>query len=755
MYHDLLANFTGGIASPDVLARVDMEQYTTFMRDCVNGIVKPFGGIYKRMGTVNKGTTYNNGKARLIVFRQPDNDYLLEFTDGHLRVWHKQEIVANITSPYSYDLVEKLKYIKSANTMFIVCGDLPIYELRRNGDNWSFNELIMEIPPFGDLIDDGTTLTFDKTTGDATITANKSFFTSDMIGDRIKVYQEVGTRTQVEALAGTSGGASKVCTSVYVGSSWSLRTSGSWSGTVTLSRSKDGEEYVEYATYVSNDRDFNASDSGSVETNDGYYYRVTFTRITEGTCTVTFTSYSYTAEGIVEITAVASSTSASGTMIRDIASIGTIDEFALSEFSKTNGYPHCIEFFQDRLVLANTEAKPNGLWLSKSGDYTNFDEQIENGSLTDDSAINTSVIARNDYNIKNLITFKDLCVFTGEDERVINGDSTATPSNILIRTQSSWGSTDKFMPFIADNFVVYIQSNGSYIRNFAYNWENDGYTGDELSLRIHSFVHGRTITDYAYTKYPDGIAYFTLDDGTLLLLSYLTQQRVYGWSRFETQGSYYNVESVNEDNTDVLWFVVERDGNYYVERQEVEPLTDNATDYLMLDNAEKFTGVSEVTIPRFAGKEVWALTTGEKYTVKTYTAAADGKITLDDTAATAIIGLGYDFTMSLPEVHTALDGHGSILGQRRTIGKVGLKVYKSFAGDVYVNDDNYPEPINPVIETSMSDLAESPYNTSLASTVYDFPVNKNSSISDAITIRSREPYPLRVLAVVRDIDVNV
>lgn len=52
------------------------------------------------------------------------------------------------------------------------------------------------------------------------------------------------------------------------------------------------------------------------------------------------------------------------------------------------------------MVLANTDSKPNGLWLSKSSDYTNFDEQIEDGTLTDDSSINTSVIARNDYAIK-------------------------------------------------------------------------------------------------------------------------------------------------------------------------------------------------------------------------------------------------------------------------------------------------------------------------------------------------------------------
>lgn len=37
--------------------------------------------------------------------------------------------------------------------MFLVCGDLPIYQLKKDGEEWSFEELNIKIPPFGELVD--------------------------------------------------------------------------------------------------------------------------------------------------------------------------------------------------------------------------------------------------------------------------------------------------------------------------------------------------------------------------------------------------------------------------------------------------------------------------------------------------------------------------------------------------------------------------------------------------------------------------
>lgn len=38
-YRYLTPNLTGGVASKDILARVDLEKYATFLKQCKNGIV--------------------------------------------------------------------------------------------------------------------------------------------------------------------------------------------------------------------------------------------------------------------------------------------------------------------------------------------------------------------------------------------------------------------------------------------------------------------------------------------------------------------------------------------------------------------------------------------------------------------------------------------------------------------------------------------------------------------------------------------
>lgn len=925
MYRDLLNNFTGGIASPDVLARIDMDKYRTFLKDCLNGTVKPYGSIYKRMGTINKGTTAKNKKAKIIAFSQPTTDYMLEFTDYYLTVRYKGEKVREIESPFSEANIKKLKFIKSADTMFLVCGDLPIYQLRKDSEEWSFEKLNIKIPPFGELVDntssvqkytvpgnytfkatetglhtvtvagaggggsgvlyvgsslqgsggkggrgglhtfeieltkdesyevivgaggkggavhyqdvigsdrgnvggdggsssafgqiaqggggataaishafgvsngsDGTsygyggeggakgvaysdaalngsdgsdgwvtiTYNYDEkiilypsgTSGTITLTSNHPFFEEGMVSDSIKLYQTIATKAVVNSSGGEGTGSS-----LLVGDSWSLRTSGIWSGTVTLMRSKDNVEYIDYATYVSNNDDYNASDSGSVGREDAYYLKVKFA-ITSGTCTVTLTSFGYTAEGIIKLTEVTSATEAIGTLIRSLGSTDSIDEFALSEFSSTRKYPSCIEFFQDRMVLANTDSKPNGLWLSKSSDYTNFDEQIEDGTLTDDSAINTSVIARNDYAIKNLITFQDLCIFTGEDERIISGSSAVTPAQISINTQTGWGSSEAHIPFVADNRVLYIQSNEAYIRDFSYNYAMDRYDGTELTLMVHHLLNGKNIVDYTYTKYPDSLIYLILDDGSMLCLTYMLQEKVFGWTRFATQGSYIAVETIKEDDTDVIYFVIERDGTYYIERQELDQYTEDPADYCMLDNADIFENNdgSNIVIERFAGKTVWVMTSGDSFNVKEQTAGEDGKIEIEPPLkgvySKIIVGLGYEFSMTIPETHTTIKSTGSIVDQSRCLNSAVVRYYLSYSGYVYSRNKDRAVPLISTLDGGGKSQLDENFSVKLLSATQKVILDQNSARADELTIFSEDPYPLRIMFVARDVDVNV
>ncbi len=833
-YRDLIAGFTGGVASDDVLARVDLDRYRTYLRDAQNCVVKPYGGVYKRNGSLRIATTYDNYAARQIVFRQPDVDYMLEFTPEWLVVRRAGVFVTAMETQFTAADIAALKHIKSADTLFLVCGRLPIQMIKKNGETWSISEFEIEIPPFMELDESGTVLTPSDIIDEIQIAASKNFFAASMLGDRIKMFQKVATKIEQSTSGTTSSTYSKTVyldsnisllitgswvgtitlqradadwvdvqtfnangayaiaayeasyrlkfsvstglataklndsrssitasyqasdtNMIYVGDSWNILTTGSWTGTVTLMRSKDGQAFEDYKIYSSLNNDYNADQSGVVDTNDGYYYKVRY-GVTSGTAKATLTSFGYTNEGIVKITGVIDTQNATATVIRQLAAAEAVTDFALPEFSAANGYPKCIEFFKDRFVLAATNKKPNGFWISKSGDYVNFDEQIEDGKITDDSAINTSIIARNDYNIKNVVTGKDLCIFTGEDERILSGDSAFTPTNLNIKPQTSWGSSEGLMPFVAGNRILYIQNNESYVRDFAYSYEADSYTGEELTLLIHHLLDGKKIVDYAYIKYPDSLIYFVLDDGTILCLTYLLEQKVFAWTRMVTQGEYVNVESAKENGQEVLYLVVKRDGTYYIEKQAADNYSEDPADYCMLDSAEVFTNSTGqgIVIPRFANKNIVVITTGSVYKVSNQTAGPAGEISVEEnsegTYENITIGLNYKMSITVPEVHTVISKIGSTIGRKKSIASIAVRMYKSFGGYAHTGQESKATPIFSTEEIGMSILDEN-LGVKLLSGVREIPLESESNDTGEVSIISEEPYPLKILSLARDV----
>ena len=75
-------------------------------------------------------------------------------------------------------------------------------------------------------------------------------------------------------------------------------------------------------------------------------------------------------DGYGEITAITSTTVATVTVIKDMGSSSTTTDWALGAFSDTTGYPSCVSFYEQRLVFAGTEAQPQTLYFSKSGDLS-------------------------------------------------------------------------------------------------------------------------------------------------------------------------------------------------------------------------------------------------------------------------------------------------------------------------------------------------------------------------------------------------
>lgn len=141
-YYLLQPAFTGGEISAEVANRVDLDKYQFAVLQAYNCLIKPHGPIYRRPGMKYMARTKYSDKACILVpFNGADNtDYLLELGEKYIRV-HKNGLYINIEvmTPYTADMLQDLRFVQSADTMFIASGKYPVKQLARYSDtDWRF-----------------------------------------------------------------------------------------------------------------------------------------------------------------------------------------------------------------------------------------------------------------------------------------------------------------------------------------------------------------------------------------------------------------------------------------------------------------------------------------------------------------------------------------------------------------------------------------------------------------------------------------
>lgn len=141
-YYLLQPAFTGGEISAEVANRVDLDKYQFAVLQAYNCLIKPHGPIYRRPGMKYMARTKYSDKACILVpFNGADNtDYLLEIGEKYIRV-HKNGLYINIEvmTPYTADMLQDLRFVQSADTIFIASGKYPVKQLARYSDtDWRF-----------------------------------------------------------------------------------------------------------------------------------------------------------------------------------------------------------------------------------------------------------------------------------------------------------------------------------------------------------------------------------------------------------------------------------------------------------------------------------------------------------------------------------------------------------------------------------------------------------------------------------------
>lgn len=255
---------------------------------------------------------------------------------------------------------------------------------------------------------------------------------------------------------------------------------------------------------------------------------------------------------------------------------------------QTGIYPGTVQYYQDRLVYADTPNEPDTYFMSQSGLYGNFDASIP---VIDSDAITGTPWGMQINGIQFMVpTINGLLTFTGNGVWLINGGNSAaiTPSDQNAQAQAQIGCSAIVPPLYINLHILYVQSKNSIVRDIAYNFLYNVFQGTDITVFSNHLFFGYTITQWAYAEEPFKIVWAVRNDGTLLSLTYMKEQEIEGWARHDTNGQFISVCSVTEPPVDAVYVVTYRyivgEGvwAYYLERLDDRQWT-NAEDCFCVD----------------------------------------------------------------------------------------------------------------------------------------------------------------------------
>lgn len=220
--------------------------------------------------------------------------------------------------------------------------------------------------------------------------------------------------------------------------------------------------------------------------------------------------------------------------------------------------PATVAYFQQRKVFAASLTQPETLWMSQPGSFRNFD--VTN-PVADDNGITATLISNQVNDIKHMIAMPGglICLTGGGAWQVSGGGDNApiTPRSITATPQAYNGCSD-VPPIVINYDILYNQARGAVVRDLAYSFYTNIYTGTDISVLANHLLIGRVVTSWAYAEDPFKVIWATTNDGDLLSLTYLKEQEVYGWAHSDTAGLFKCVASIPEGTLSAVYAVVER-----------------------------------------------------------------------------------------------------------------------------------------------------------------------------------------------------
>lgn len=598
-------------------------------------------------------------------------------------------------------------------------------------------------------IGDNTTVKASDVYGDITLTASDDIFAKSDEGSLFALTHFLETDYKKGTPSSTGG---NLQVSVLPKSNVYVESFGFWDGNFSLEKYDPVSlQWVNVRTQSGNrSQNYSLTEENTSESIASY--RVTSTEFNTGVWSgenekqrgyITIQSIGGDYTGHVLITEYVSPTVVKGTVKKQLASTDETRDFAFAAWNGEKGYPSATGFYEDRLVFAGSKGFPQTFWTSKTGDYYNFGTSIPSA---DDDGITATLNGGQMNGIKAIIAFGEMLLLTaGGEFKVSGGGKAITGSNVLSQPQEYRGVSD-VNPVTIGSRIIYVQHQGNIIRDLAYSYDVDKYTGDDLNLLASHLFEGHKIISMTYQQIPNSIVWCVRDDGLLLGLTYIKEQDIYAWHQHTTAGGkFVSVCNIGGATEDKLYAVIERGGQYYVEIMESRDKSTNVEDQFFVDSGITYEGepTDEISgLEHLEGYTVAILADGNVLPQQT---VENGKVLLGNEYKKVHVGLPIDAEIkTLPIDFTAQDG--TYLSRKKRIATVTL-LLKDSRGGLFGMKENeldefkwrsneaYGEPIS---------LQTGKFKVTIKSATYDE--------TQQIIIKQPDPLPMTVLSLIPEIE---
>lgn len=665
--------FTSGEISPLLHRRMDYQRHQTGLRSCRGFLPLRQGAITRAPGTIHRGNTRGNLPARLVDFEFAENDALtLEFTDLKMRVWRYGQPVLSglspyeLTTPFPASSLSSLQWVQTADVIWITDGLRPVQKLSRFAlNNWTIAAANFKAGPFRvQNVDIAKTLQASATSGAITLTANHAFFGAAHIGSLIRL-------KAVNNLVPLWTGNTAVTVGQkmrYGGRTYEL-TAGTTTG-VNPPTHSEGSATVSLNPFV------------------------TWKALDEGV-------------GIVQVTAVASATSASAQVVQllpeDVVSSATY-RWEEGAWSQKYGYPSLLAVYEQRLVAAANPSEPRAVWFSTAGAFDDFTPGVEADSafaytIAGQSSVNRIVWLKGGKSGLHIGALGEEYSTRSSDRGQAIGPATAN-----FGLDGSLGARPGVRPIAPDGRPIFISRDMRRVFEIAYSFQEDANQSTELSLPA-DHLGDDGFAEIVWQSAPLRMAWLRRGSGELAAMIHEPSQEVLGWAPYSLAGGAVESMSVSTDAAgvyDVLTMVVRRT----ISGATVRAIEEMALPYGILSGAQPIydavhlfaasvfvlgAPTSVFALPHLIGEEVIAWTDGGQFGPLTVDPA--GNVTLPASVTKAVIGLFDDTHVveTLDLLGQAPDG--STMGrQRRLSPQVKVGLHRTAAGTVQAVERELGQP---------------------------------------------------------------